>query len=232
MLSATLLHMQQPESSREPPQSSFTARTSKQARLLLGPAYITHLIPFWGQDRTIGQAAAELQLPLNSVHYRVTKLHKAGLLTITATTKRAGRPIRHYRTTADRFIIPDQLRTSDDEHRLTAELLPIVKSIISGLTRRNAPDSTGRLLYLDEHRRLHSDSCKLTSDTDRQPTASTEKVGAVQYGHVPLSPAAAQAFQAELKELVNRYTQTEAEASSAGRHEYSFITAIAPAAPR
>lgn len=212
---------------------SFTARTREQAKLLLDPTYIGYLIPFWGQDRTISQAAAELQLPLNSVHYRVTKLHQAGLLSITATTKRAGRPIRHYRTTADRFIIPDQLRTSDDEHRLTTELLPMVKSIITGLTR-NAPDSTGRLLYLDEHRRLHSDSCKVTTDTeyDQPRTETTERVGAVQYGQVQLSPAAAQAFQAELKALVNRYTQTGTEASSAGRQEYSFITAIAPAAPR
>lgn len=64
------------------------------------------LEPFVGRSRSVSEAAARLGETQQKVHYWVNRLQRLGLLQLTSVTARKGRPIRHYRATSDRFLIP------------------------------------------------------------------------------------------------------------------------------
>ncbi len=64
------------------------------------------LTAFMGRERSLSEAAALLEMPLNRLAYHVGTLHRLGLLRVARAQKRAGRPIRFYRAVADRFLVP------------------------------------------------------------------------------------------------------------------------------
>ena len=230
MLSATLLHMQPSDSSSESGPRCFIIENEEQARHLANPNSVAHLVPFWGRDTTIAQAARELDRPLNSVHYRVTKLHEAGLLAVTATTARTGRPIKHYRSRAERFFVPDHLKASEDTELLLAKIQPLIHKIARGHTAASLENTTGRCLYLDDSRRLHSYRSRLnpSGDTSTSQLEAEIQIATVQYGDIYLTPEAAKTLQAELKRVIDRHTRGFKESKDANQRQYSFIAAIAP----
>lgn len=64
------------------------------------------LAPFFGRTRTVGEAAAELGVKPNSLLYQVGRLLKLGLLEVVSVEKRAGRAVRRYQATSERFFVP------------------------------------------------------------------------------------------------------------------------------
>lgn len=228
MLSATLLHMQDVNSSRKVEPRQLVINTDRQARLLEDRATVDIMRPFWERPCSIAEAAQELKRPINSVHYRVIKLLKADLLEVTDTMARAGRPIRLYRTVADRFLIPDEHRQQEESERMLTDIEPTLIQIARGLTKTAAIPS-GRRLYLDRDSRIISERYSHTHDGSlvigHQPSQQT--TGAVQYGTVDLSNEDAKAFQAELKALVENYTRQKRQNPSVSTGEYSFVVAIA-----
>ena len=78
----------------------------RAAAILADPERWKFLGPFLGRENTLSGAARELGEPLHNVKYRAGQMVEAGLLTVTREEARAGRPIRHYRSTADEFFVP------------------------------------------------------------------------------------------------------------------------------
>lgn len=65
-----------------------------------------HLRPFFARECALSQAAKELQLPLGTMRYWVSKMEELGLVRLSRTEKRKGSPIKYYRTVADSFTVP------------------------------------------------------------------------------------------------------------------------------
>jgi predicted transcriptional regulator len=77
-----------------------------QARLLYDSVARRFLAPFLARETTIGEVAASLEADIDAVTYRVRSFLKAGLLHVKGERKRAGRPIKVYRSVHDRYFIP------------------------------------------------------------------------------------------------------------------------------
>jgi predicted ArsR family transcriptional regulator len=60
-------------------------------------------------EMTLGELSRSLQLPLNLLHYHVTKAMALGLIAVVREQRRAGRTIKHYRATACSFFLPAEL---------------------------------------------------------------------------------------------------------------------------
>lgn len=56
--------------------------------------------------KSMGEAANELQVKLNALHYRVAQLIEVGLLEVKGSVKRKGRAIKLYGPTAKEFFVP------------------------------------------------------------------------------------------------------------------------------
>ena len=82
------------------------------ADILIDPGSLRLLSPFWGCERSVAEAAAELGVKPNTLLKQVKRLEAAGLLCVSRTRPRRGRPIKLYRTVADIFFVPYQASTA------------------------------------------------------------------------------------------------------------------------
>lgn len=79
------------------------------ARILADPKSAVFLKPFMRGPATIKAAAEAFGLPIQTLHYRVEQMHKAGLLEVVAVSKRQGRPVKHYQAVSTSFRVPLEL---------------------------------------------------------------------------------------------------------------------------
>lgn len=228
MLSATLLNMTVPNSSSMPKSGLFMVRNDTQAKLLENPVSVNTMLPFWQSESSIAEAARELGQSINSVHYRVGRLLDAGLLVVSRTLPRAGRPIKFYRTAAGSFLIPDRFRQSAADETLLAELGPTLVKLARG--QNQADDKTvGRCLRLDQDCRLVSERYRTAPDgkISLGRGENADQVKSVQYGSILLSADDAALFESQLKALIDRFTRHESLRPDRGMKEYVFIAALA-----
>lgn len=80
------------------------------------------LVPFMKRELSLTAAAHELNVKLPTLHYHVKRFVGAGLLEVTRAERRAGRPIKHYRTTAKTFFVPFHVTSSETLERLLTEV--------------------------------------------------------------------------------------------------------------
>ncbi len=64
------------------------------------------LLQFAKQPRSISEVAQDLQIDVKKLHQLVTKLHRLGLVVVAEVRQRAGRAMRLYQASAQRFFIP------------------------------------------------------------------------------------------------------------------------------
>lgn len=74
--------------------------------LLLNVHAISRLAPFLHAEHTLGSAAKAADVPASSLAYWVQRFLKAGLIEVTRTEPRAGKPIPHYRAVTSEFQVP------------------------------------------------------------------------------------------------------------------------------
>lgn len=77
-----------------------------QADILTNPATLKHLEPFIRRESSVTEAARATGIKPNTMLARVRRWLQLGLLAETRIKKRAGKPVRYYRTTADAWFIP------------------------------------------------------------------------------------------------------------------------------
>lgn len=95
----------------------------RAARILADPDWIAWLEPFLGRVSGVAEAARRLGRPLDAMRYRVRRMERAGLLEVVGERRRAGRPIRLYRSVADGFVVPFEATPFVDlEERMKASL--------------------------------------------------------------------------------------------------------------
>lgn len=58
------------------------------------------------KEHTLKELVEELHMDMSEAHYRVQQLIKAGILKVSREEKRAGRPIKYYAPTQEKFFLP------------------------------------------------------------------------------------------------------------------------------
>lgn len=111
--------MSEDDSGRPPAEAFYTVTDSEQARILSDPRSFEFFRPFIAQAWSVKDAAAHLGVNLDTMLYRVKTFVKAGLLGVSHQEKRAGRPIKYYRSVHDAYFVPFNVTPfADTEERL------------------------------------------------------------------------------------------------------------------
>jgi predicted transcriptional regulator len=108
MLRVRLLKMSRQDSSRD----WLRIEDPEAAKYLVKPRARRFLAPFIGRPRTVSEVAAELDVAVNAVLYRVKRMMDLGLITVARTEPRRGRSIRYYRAASDTFFAPFDVTTA------------------------------------------------------------------------------------------------------------------------
>ncbi|MBB6098438.1 hypothetical protein HNR42_001872 [Deinobacterium chartae] len=172
------------------------------AGLLCDPTRVRYLHPFLDREVTLSAAAAELGIPLSRMHYWAERLLALGLITVTRSERRSGRPIRHFRSVAPEFRVA-----------FSATPLGSLEELLS----RN-DGSYQRLLNRAEARQMTRLEGEWSLRLYREPGGAVHGEGgfgrpreAAFSGWLkrPLSGAQARALRAELEALMERYARLE-----------------------
>lgn len=83
-----------------------TVADPRAASILADPDWTPWLEPFLGRVSGVAEAARRMGRPLDATRYRVRRMEQAGLIEVVGERRRAGRPIRLYRSVADGFVVP------------------------------------------------------------------------------------------------------------------------------
>ncbi|WP_084051157.1 hypothetical protein [Deinococcus hopiensis] len=193
--------------------------SSEAAELLCRPDVACLLKPFMRGERTVGQAAVELGVPLGTLHYRVGRFCREGLLELVREQSRRGRPCKVYRAAQSSFRIPASL--------LSDQTLQAMQH------GRYWKEQVGQQLQYAPTPRLKEVVVELGDKGALQWTLNAQEGGAEPVEHIPgllqirsaalfLDPADAEAFAEELFELHQRYQ------SKRGAKRYGILCDLVP----
>lgn len=78
----------------------------KAAQILTDVRHYAFLEPFFGQEQTISEVAAKLEMRIDAIFYRVKRYCELGILRITRTDFRMGREINLYSAAPTGYFVP------------------------------------------------------------------------------------------------------------------------------
>ena len=232
-----------PDSGRPLAEAFHTVTDLEQARLLSNPSSFKFFEPFIARERSVTDAAEEVGCKLDTMLYRVKTLLKAGLLKVSRLEKRAGRPIKHYRSVHDAYFVPFEVtpyaeleeRMRDHHRSQEAVILPAVTKLLreSGLEgyefyRHTGSDtvwsnSAGRSGELSDVLRL------FLNPHDARLTASYQgPIGGDFSSRVYLTDAEAKELLLKFYELRNDFVSSR---PAAGKKPYFFSVVFLPLEP-
>ena len=213
--------------SRRPPLEAFhTVQDPAQARLLTNPKTRPFFEPFLAREQTVSAAAKDVGCTLHAMLYRVKTFVEAGLLRVVREEPRAGRPVKHYRSTFDAYFIPHGVTPYAN---LEDALLEQTREQANFLVRQWAKllhniGHDGRRFYRDPYGEINWESgevstVKLDFDNPTYPAAFDFSL------EIRLSKEEAKALQLELRDLYLRYLPARAQPSGG---DYVFQAALVP----
>ena len=136
IVGAILLQMEDEKSGRTPGEIFWTVTDSRQAELLTDATSKVFFKPFLARECSVSRAAEEVGCNLNTMLYRVKTFLKAGLLVVAREEKRAGRPVKLYRSAFDAYLIPDGVTPyANLEERLMRQMRPFWETVMRSLAR-------------------------------------------------------------------------------------------------
>jgi hypothetical protein len=163
---------------------------------------LTHLM---AREWTAATLAKQMEIGLGSLHYRLQKLHKHGLVQVTREEKRSGRSIKHYSAVAKSFFLPYSITDFVTQQAFWAAVLQprfegFLEHLVQNLERHDAdPNQTGLLVQ-------HIDGVGLNvQNLPRQPQKVQGMVSWLEEEELRLSHEQAQNFKLELKSLLKKY---------------------------
>lgn len=201
---------------------------ARAADTLVNPMTLQQLAPFLAQTRTVSDVALETGEKANTVLARVRRFVALGLLDVVGLKQRPGRPIKHYRTSADSFFVPYEATTAETLESLMAERDSYYETLLrQGVvtTRIHDIGTWGTRIYRDDKGRLQIQTAVTPDhnytmiDPDRPAVISAWR------DSVYLDFADAKALQREMFDLLERYQQKE------GAQRYIIRLGLAPVLP-
>lgn len=212
----------------------YRVRTERQAHLLEDPDLSNFFMPFLARGETVAGAARALGCKVNAMHYRARTLLDAGLLEVVREERRAGLPVKVYRSVADAFFVPFELsRHADREAHMTERYGSILEQIAKATMRRERRrgrvgqclfrDVTGDVVSFGGVELPNGDDILLNVDDPDRP------ISADRMGNVFLTEAEARNLQGELDGLFRYYLNLAHEDTETPRSEYLFLYALSTA---
>jgi hypothetical protein len=211
--------------------TAYVARDPVIVKLLTDPTRAQFFLAFLGRDASPAQVARELKVSLSRTMYWVTRAMDAGLLVVSRTEERAGRPVRFYRCCADALFLPadaTEVGTLTELLRLWSD--PWQQLFVESVARtlrgakltgiRFSRTATGRL------------EIKYASGPEANADLAPANMPAVWggwYTDVWLTQQDAKALQLELRALQKRFLAKSVVAPDAQR--FIMRLALAPCAP-
>jgi hypothetical protein len=195
----------------EPPDQSRAHRISgrTEAAALDHPVRSRLLLACAPRERCLTELSKEIGQPLSKLHYHLGRLTGCGLLRLSRTEPRAGRPIRYYRAIAESFLIS-----------LADMAEPAAEGFSRELRRSLAEQANRRELSL----LYHTDEAGRFRVRMIDPDGKGRSSRAFDYWKVlRLTPEQRVALAAELAAVISRY-----EAPSPGGEPFFVHAAFAP----
>ena len=141
--------MKPSDSSSEEPTEFHVVGSAEQAAILSDTAAMRYFEPFLAWESSASAAAAKAGVRLDTLLYRVRRFLAAGLLRVVREERRAGRPIKVYRSSADAYFVPFAITPyADLAERLkeeTGDFIAHSYAAMAGVLAAQGAD--GRRLY-------------------------------------------------------------------------------------
>jgi len=208
----------------------------KAARVITDPRARRFLEPFVGQERTVSEVAAELEVDMSSVLYRVRQLIRLGLLREARVAPRKGRPVKYYRSVADGFFVPFRATPLASQEVLSPHTFSELQRTLNESVGRAWLAAAGEQQMMGIHvfrseRGALNQNIVPDPDDDQPNRFFNQLLGpdapAVwdTWGSLRLSKEDAKALQVEVASLLGRYRP---KVITAGGDEYIVRLAMAP----
>lgn len=198
----------------------------EQARLLSDPTAFRYFEPFLARESTVSRAAEVVGCGVDTMLYRVRKFCQAGLLRVSRSEKRAGRPIKHYRSTADAYFVPLSVTPfATVEERLANQMRPFNEEVVAGMAHLiRESGREGRRIYRGPDGEVWTGSARDVDspfylDDPDMPAAFDVSA------RLRLDSESAKSLQHELRSLFERYKEVSVD----GKREYLLQIALLPA---
>lgn len=206
-LEAILLQMQSAQQT-----SPLLVELPQQAAAFSDPLRVRALMLCAREESSLSGLQKRLNVPVNKLHYHVSRLLEAGLLVVSRTEPRAGRAIRYYRSAAESFLVPqDHLPELPSEKR-SSEL------------RASLRNEHGRG---DGHHLLYSAGPGGKLLVRLTPEAGSRRARGMELWRLmKLGPKQRASFARELNELLECYATSPREP---GAEDFLVHAAFAPA---
>ncbi len=228
------------DSGRPPAEAFHTVTDPEQARLLSDPASFRFFEPFVARELSVTVAAEEVGCKLDTMLYRVKTLLKAGLLDVSRLEKRAGRPVKHYRSVHDAYFVPFELTPyAEVEERLTLQFREYQALVVPTMARAlRRMEREGRRVY------RRRDNGEVWQESAGESYAPFDLYDAASYGAYmanyrgPLTEMIGDTLMltdAEARELLTGlygvWRQFQGKGEGAARHPYFLQFAVVPLEP-
>lgn len=167
------------------------------------------------------------------MHYRVGTFLGAGLLKLVREEKRAGRPVKTYRSVADAFFVLFQFTAHATQQEIwLAHTAPVARRIAQSMAEQHLTrERAGQGIFRDDRDNLVSlGGRELAEDAEIvfHPDAAHRPLGTDRFGNIFLTEDEAWALERELNDLFSRYLKLW-YSDAQERREHLFLYAFAPA---
>lgn len=188
----------------------------KAAQLLLDERERRYLSYFFDAPRSVSEVAQILDEEPSKLLYRVRKLQRLGLLWVARHEARAGRPIKHYQTTAKSFVVPYSASTAAD----TREFLGLIEGTLrdafyASFFPESEAECTG--VAFSSAERSGDTSIQLVTRADgtwRAPGPAKSATDILQINVLALPEDEAAQLKQQLMALLEHYRTREVEGAS------------------
>jgi transposase len=195
--------------------------------VLVAPKTARFFLAFLAREVSANEVAKELEVSVSRLLYWIRRAEACGLLRVSRTERRAGRPVRYYRSVADVIFLPAD---ATDETDLVQVLrlwsdpwqALFVESVVRALRRVKL---TGLRFSRSAGGRIDIKYASGPQENADLTPADMPAIWGGWYTDLWLDPQDAKAFQLELRDLQQKYL------AKRGRARYIMRLALAPCAP-
>lgn len=203
------------------------------ARLLVDPKAARFLEPLISREWSVAELAAELQVDMSSVLYRIRQFIKLGLVKETRRKLRGGRPVRYYRSVAEGFYVPFSATPYTSEEAISPQAFGLIQNVLTdsvGAAWSKAAEQQGLGIHLFRREDGEISRNIVPDPDDERPYGFFEELLDARGPAVwdtwnirKLSRKDAKALQKELATVFERYRADDAKGQ-----EYIIRLAMAP----
>lgn len=178
------------------------------------------LTPFFKKEVTVGEAAKQLGTDLTWTYKQVKRMEALNLLEQVGCRPRGGRPLRYYRTVAQRFrISPEAASLEETLYQLGHQLERVIARKLADIIHQQGHFS-GLYIYLNDADEVDMHGTFPSGSGNHEASLSPL---ISMWEHLSLDYTDAKALNEELELVLKRY-----KGKQGGQHSYILRLALVP----